>query len=296
MIKKIFGKKTTPPPPPQISNADVERLDHSFNLLRTTTSAVTEAATETARMLQDQLRDTEFRFFSTIDAIEDFVIIKDGSGRWKTVNRSGQNLFKWIHGEYFDKTDLELANTHPLYTECLSQCSESDERAWLSKKTHRSRECIPYGLDGHRCFDIMKTPVFDECGNRKELIVIGRDITEEIEKQRRMNAAFVALNSASDNIIILDFRGNVYFCNDIFLQTFKINSYDEIVGHHITTILHIDDFDNLWKAVTENHHWDGVCMPNGDICELRHNLHITPMMNGLPYPIYYVCTLKLNHV
>lgn len=294
MFKKFFSKHDNIDIKPQVDETDVKRMEQSFNLLRNTTSAVTEAATEAARVLEERLKDTEFRFYSTIDAIDDFVVIKDGKGRWKTVNKSGQQLFNWIHGEYFDKTDLELSRLYPIYTECLQQCTESDERAWMSGKTYRSQECVPYGALGYRCFDVMKTPVFDEHNKRKELIVVGRDITEELEKQRRMKAAFIALNAVSDNIVILDYRGNIFFCNDVFLFTFNINSYESVVGKHICDILDISNYDDMWEIISHNGNFDGTCTAEGNLYGVDHDLHVTPMMNGQPYPIYYICTLKIK--
>ena len=293
MIKKFFSIPDLRKTEDEISKKDVEKLDNSFRLLRTTTNAVTEAATEAARALEERLLETEYRFFSTIDAIDDFVIIKDGLGRWKTVNKAGQQIFNWIHGEYHDKTDLELARMYPIFTEALSLCSESDERAWRSGKSFRSQECIPYGPGGYRCFDVLKTPIFDENNKRKEMIIIGRDITEELEKQRRMKAAFVALNSVSDNIIILDYRGNVFFCNDVFLMSFGISSYESIIGKHVCDIINIPEFDDMWEIASQNGKWDGTCTGDGDLyTKDGHDISVTPMMNGQPYPIYYICTLR----
>lgn len=290
-IKNIFSRKPIELNIPTLDEHDSEKLEHSFNLLRRTTFAVTEAAADTARFLEERLRDTEYRFFSTIDSIDDFIIIKDGAGKWKTVNKAGQNLFKWIHGEYYDKTDKELLWEYPLYTETLNKCSDSDERAWRSKKSYRSQECVPYGTEGYRCFDVLKTPVFDEIGKRKELIIVGRDITEDLEKQRRMKAAFIALNSVSDIIVILDYRGNIFFCNDTFLITFNENSYEEVVGKHICDIITIDEFENMWNVISHNGKWDGTCTSDS-FYNSEHDLHVTPMMNGVTYPIYYICTLR----
>lgn len=46
-------------------------------------------AVNAAIVLEQRLRDTEHRFYSTID---DLVSIKDAHGRWKTLNKVGQDL------------------------------------------------------------------------------------------------------------------------------------------------------------------------------------------------------------
>lgn len=237
-----FFPKSSPPPInelPMPLDDHIEKVDSSFQLLRDATNQVAQAAIEASKNLEQRLIDTEYRFFSSIDAIEDFVVIKDGKGKWKIVNRAGQMLFKWIHGEYYDFTNEQLAEKYVIYTETLTKCSETDEIAWMSKKSSRSKECVPYGTEGYKWFDILKTPIFDEHGDRKELIIIGRDITEEIEKQRRMNAAFIALNAISEIIVILDFRGHIFFCNDSFVNQFNIANYDSIIGSHICDVIEI---------------------------------------------------------
>lgn len=293
MIRNLFSREPKTPPALTASPLEdqIKKIYSSFKLLRDTTTQVTEAAIEATKSIERRLVDTEYRFFSTIDAIEDFVIIKSGDGTWKTVNKVGQDLFGWIHGEYLDRTNHELANRYPLYSETLLQCAESDERTWMNKKSTRFQECIPYGLSGYRCFDIMKTPVFDESGNRKELIIIGRDITEDLEKQRRMNAAFIALNSISDIIVILDFRGHIFFCNDAFLKKFGVANYDAIVGNHICSVVDITQhrYNEIWNIVSNNQEFEDVCTGAG--LEDMH-VKITPMMNGVNYPVYYICTYR----
>jgi PAS domain S-box-containing protein len=293
--KKKNDKVLDSHPREVLDDSDLKKLNDVSKMLKNTVSAVAEAAVEATRVLEERLRETEYRFFSTIDAIDDFVIIKDGYGRWKTVNKAGQEIFGWIHGEYYEKTDLQLARLFPLFTEALSMCAESDENAWEHKKTLRVQECIPYGIGGHKCFDILKTPIFDEFGKRKEMIIVGRDITEELEKNRRMKASFIALNSISDLIIILDFRGNIFFCNDAFLITFNICSYESIVGKHVCDILNIPGFDEMWELISHNQKWDGECSGDslyGENRILSQDISVTPMMNGMPYPIYYICTLR----
>ena len=296
MIRNLFSRppKTDPINDLRLPIEDhVQKIDASFKLLRDTTTQVTQAAIEATKSIERRLVDTEYRFFSTIDAIEDFVIIKGGDNKWKTVNKAGQNLFGWIYDEYYDKTNQDLAHKYPIYTETLLQCAKSDEETWMNAKSSRFQECIPYGIAGYRCFDIMKTPVFDDNGKRKELITVGRDITEELEKQRRINAAFIALNSISDMVVILDFRGYIFFCNDSFLKQFGVSNYDYIVDQHICTVVDIgqDRFNEIWEVVSHNKEWDSVCTADGAL-----DIHVTPMMNGVSYPVYYICTIrKRNH-
>ena len=180
-----------------------DRLEESLQLLKKTTDEVSVAAVNATIVLEQQLRDTERRFFSTIDIIDDLIIVKDGDGRWKTLNKVGQELFGWYHGEYYNKTDHELIALFPQMKNTLSKCILTDDAAWNLGRSNRVEEYITFG-NSNKILDVIKTPVFNNDGTRKELIIVGRDMTEVIEQQRRMKTCFHAMNSDCDGCDIMD--------------------------------------------------------------------------------------------
>jgi PAS domain S-box-containing protein len=262
---------------------DTHLLDESLTLLRTATSEVSQAATEAANVLQ-KLQQSERRFISTIDTVDDLVVIKDARGRWILLNKWGQDLYGWYHGEFYEKTDQQLIDEYPHLRDSLEVCISTDEKAWNSRSSVRSDEVVTNGP--RRVFlDVVKTPVFNTDGSRKELIIIGRDMTSFHEKNKRTKACFAALNTASDIIFIVDGSGNLYFCNDQFLRMFNINDYETIVGKPITSIItDMAIYDEMWQVVRTNQMWEGTYK--------THKVTVLPVMNGLPKPIYYVCTMK----
>jgi PAS domain S-box-containing protein len=264
---------------------DTIKLDESLHLLRSTTMEVSEAAVSAARALEEQLHSSEVRFMSVIDDITDLVIIKDGEGRWKTVNKLGQEVYDWSHGEYFNKTDAQLAKEYPTFANTLARCSNSDEITWDLGRSYRTEEEVPNGSSSY-VFDVIKTPIFEEDGSRKEIIIIGRDVTDSRERHRRTKACFTALNSASDIIFILDKSARIFFCNDRFVDEFHVGTYEDVVNRKIKDVLRdIQNYDEMWDTVSNNEVWEGLC------CD-RFKLTVLPMMNGAPQPIYYICTLK----
>lgn len=266
----------------QHTDIDIDRLDHSMQLLRTTTAEVSEAAISAAKVLEDQLHDAELRFNSTIDHIADLVIVKDRSGRWKKLNKVGQDVFGWYHGEFFDHTDNELAVLFPRFEDTMEICRRTDNAAWECKKPYRAEETVPNGNDV-RVFDVVKTPVFNDDGTPKELIVVGRDVTEIRDKQRRTKACFQALNSASDVIAIVDANCRVFFCNDRFTEAFHIKDYNSCVDQKLEDIVGPIN-PKMWSTVQKNKNWSGTFN--------EYDLSVFPMMNGQPKPIYHVCTFK----
>jgi PAS domain S-box-containing protein len=262
-----------------------DRLEGSLQLLKKTTDEVSVAAVNAAIVLEQQLRDTEHRFYSTIDTIDDLVIIKDGDGRWKTLNKVGQDIFGWYHGEYYNKTDHELIALFPQMKDTLSQCILTDNAAWDLGRSNRGEEYITFG-NSYRILDVIKTPVFNTDGTRKELIIVGRDMTEIIEKQRRNKACFHALNSASDGIVIIDAKARIVFSNDEFNRRFHIEHYEKILNKKMIDILPwLAKYDDIWQHARNNNSIKIATEEAGDIL-------VMPMMNGLPKPIYFICTFK----
>lgn len=266
----------------QPAEIDVRQLDDSMNLLRSTAEEVSHAAINAAKTLEQQLEFAELRFNSTIDHITDLVIVKDHLGRWKKLNKIGQQVFGWWHGEFYNKTDSELAEKYPSFQPTLEVCQQTDTMAWECKRSYRVEETIPDGVYT-RIFDVVKTPVFNDDGSPKELIVIGRDVTEIREKQRRTKACFHALNSASDVIAIVDSRCNIFFCNDRFIEAFDAVDYNNCVGKPLESVVGSID-PEMWASAQQNKTWSGPFN--------KYTLTVLPMMNGEPKPIYYVCTFK----
>jgi PAS domain S-box-containing protein len=262
-----------------------DRLEASLQLLKKTTDEVSIAAVNAAIVLEQRLRDTEHRFYSTIDTIDDLVIIKDGDGRWKTVNKIGQELFGWYHGEHYNKTDRELIALFPQMKDTLSKCILTDDAAWDLGRSNRGEEYITFG-NSYRILDVIKTPVFNADGTRKELIIIGRDMTEIIEKQRRNKACFHAMNSVSDGIVIIDSKARIVFSNDEFNRRFGINDYEKILNKKMIDVLPwLTKYDDIWQHARNNDSIKIATEEAGDIL-------VMPMMNGLPKPIYFICTFK----
>ena len=262
-----------------------DRLEGSLQLLKKTTDEVSIAAVNAAIVLEQRLRDTEHRFYSTIDTIDDLIIVKDGDGRWKTLNKVGQELFGWYHGEYYNKTDHELIALFPQMKDTLSKCILTDDAAWNLGRSNRVEEYITFG-NSNKILDVIKTSVFNRDGTRKELIIVGRDMTEIIEQQRRMKTCFHAMNSASDGIVIIDSKARIVFSNDEFNRRFGINDYEKILNKKMIDVLPwLVKYDDIWQQARKNKSIKIATEEAGDIL-------VMPMMNGLPKPIYFICTFK----
>lgn len=281
---------------PNVMQSDLEKLSESFKLLRDTTNQVASEANATAMYLKEKLHDTTFRFFSVIDNIEDLVLIKDAEGKWKTLNKFGQNLYRLSPIDYVGKTDLELAEAFPEHAKGFAYCDYTDQLTWKIRKSRREIESFEICGKVHH-FDVVKTPIYCSNGHKKELVVIGRDVTELVEAQERASVCSGALNKASDNILIVDSNGMISFSNDALLQTFGFAKHSELERHSLSSLVFFEKnqelYENMWNTIRSNHSWVGV-MPfsHRHGSSFQGQMSIIPVMNGHVEPIYYICVIK----
>ena len=138
------------------------------------------------RQTEQELRESEDRLRTLINAMPDIVCFKDGEGRWLEANDFDLKLFELQGIDYKGKKDSELALESGFYKEAFLGCEESDEKAWVHKAALRADETIPCPNGPSKVFDIIKVPAFDEKGARKGLVVVGRDVTERIHAQNAL--------------------------------------------------------------------------------------------------------------
>lgn len=112
-----------------------------------------------------------------INAMSDFIVLKDEHGKWVQLNEFGYKLYSLKKEDYTGKSDYELAELYEEYKDHFIYCGDTDEQAWDSKKPIQFEEILELE-NGERIFNVIKVPIFDKEGNRKALFVIGRDITE----------------------------------------------------------------------------------------------------------------------
>lgn len=134
--------------------------------------------------------NTNKLFFELIKNIPDIICFKDGTGRWLLANDADLELFNLTKVDYKGKTDAELAAyTHAIYKDSFLNCMETDENCWNRRAISRGDEKIPLSNGKERIYDVFKIPVFNEDGSRKNLIVLGRDVTERRQMEEELREA-----------------------------------------------------------------------------------------------------------
>ena len=160
--------------------------DQAGNLLSMvgTIQDITERA-----IAEKKLQTSEQRLRTLINSSPDIICFKDGQGRWLAANEALLKLFQITDVDYLGKTDNDLLANTPLYEKLHPRFEKADQMAWQASKQTRRKETIKTG-DKNKVFDVVRVPLFAENGEREALVILGRDITEQIvaEEELRRHA------------------------------------------------------------------------------------------------------------
>lgn len=161
-----------------------------------------------------------------INSMVDFVSFKDGEGRWTRANDFALKLFQLENIDYRGKKDSELAVYSEFYTDVMRYCEISDEEAWLNEKPSRCIEEIPKRDGSFKTFSTIKIPIFNKDGSRKELVVLGRDVSEKISAEKKLAESEQRYKSLfefnPELVYMIDLEGRLTNANDHF---YRITGY-----------------------------------------------------------------------
>ncbi len=220
-----------------------------------------------------------------IDSIPEIICVKDGRGRWMLANAFDLRLFSLQHVNYRGKTDAELAeDTSPMYRKAFLACKTSDNMAWTKKEPIRSNEIIPVADGIPRVMDVYKIPLFHRNGERKALIVVGRDITKQhqIEQQIRKNEARYRQLFEQAPIGILQFDANlrVTDCNKNYLTFMQVDR-DQLIDFDLRKIRDTKIFPILESTLHgKEGRWEGEYQTTLSNITLNVSLKTTPLHDG----------------
>ncbi|MEK0194284.1 PAS domain S-box protein [Microcoleus anatoxicus] len=138
---------------------------------------------------------------SLMNAMPDIVCFKDAQGRWLEANQAILELFELCRDEYRGLKDSELGELSTFYREALAACEVSDREAWHKGSISRGEEVIPRSDGTIKIYDVIKIPLFYPDGNRKSLVILGRDITEHKQARDELVRLASIVESSDDGII-----------------------------------------------------------------------------------------------
>ncbi len=212
---------------------------------------------ELERQLDESRRNEQLT--ALIEAIPDAVFLKDGEGRWLIINEPARQMFQLHDLPWQGKTEMELADMQPAFRAAHERCLASDEKAWQAGHLLVGEESVT-GEDG-RCaiVETRKVPMFNEEGQRKGLVVIGRDVTERKRAELELRIAAAAFE-AQEGILITDRDECILRVNHAFTRLTGYSA-EEAIGR-TPALLHSGRQDAgfyriLWETVNRDKYWQG---------------------------------------
>lgn len=193
-----------------------------------------------------------------IDMIPEFIVLKDGDGRWLVTNKLV--LYSYEMGEdfsYHGKTDHELAAIFPKNRDQFMYNVETDKMAWEKGQSIQIEKSFhtPDGI--LRTWEVIKTPIFDQNGKRSHMVIVSREITarktaEQALKVSEFNYRLIAENMR-DVLITIDHEGIIRYLSPSFEKITGYSNNDYINRKSITLMeyIHQNDYEYIKKFYQE---------------------------------------------
>ncbi|MFY0543286.1 PAS domain S-box protein [Brevibacillus sp. H7] len=210
------------------------------------------------RQSTETILTKELRFRAFINAMPDYICVKDDQGRVLEMNDVARSLFLIENGK-----DLAAAEQNETFTRSFCGCGKSDEIVWQTGTPLRHEETFPMPDGTFRHFDVLKVPVFDTSQKRRVILVIGRDVTSkkqaESELIRTKEQLESFLQQSPDAISVIDLDGKVLSCNQASERIFGY-TVEEVLGGMIPGIpAHLQaEADDVHRQVVNGKHISGL--------------------------------------
>lgn len=163
------------------------------------------------KTIEDILTVREEQLLTLINSTPDIICFKDGEGRWLECNNFLKDIFSFESPDQWrGKSDLELAKYGPDNNKDFHfMCYDTDHKVWDKGELTHVEENFLVNND-LRTYDVIKVPIYKDDGDRKGLVVLGRDITDRknselklIENEKKLS---IILETLPIGVIVIDYN------------------------------------------------------------------------------------------
>ena len=235
---------------------------------------------------QRQVRSRDQLLASVFRHLPDVVYLKDGEGRWLLSNPLASASMGLSQQQMAGLTNLELAaRGHPA-GEALRHSALSEEATWQSGRMSQMEEATDDGRGNVRSFDVLRVPNFSRQGQRQNLLVVRREITDQRAAATKLELAGRVLDQSTDGIMISDADNRIMMVNTAFSE---ITGYPaiEAIGQNPSLLasgLHdAAFFRSMWDELGRTGRWTGEVWnrrKNGEVYPQWLNLSVLHRRGG----------------
>ena len=129
--------------------------------------------------------EAELRFL--MDMIPELIVLKDGEGRLLMCNRPVRELLQLDESVFRYKTDMELAELQPRLRDILEYNCSMDELAWNKASALIIEKSFEAFGGSEDVWEIVKTPIFGEHGERERIVSVSRNVTERKIAEKKLH-------------------------------------------------------------------------------------------------------------
>ncbi len=124
-----------------------------------------------------------------LDSIQEFIVVKDGAGRWLFCNETALAAYEISGLDYVGITDAELIGLRPQYAAGFQYNVQTDALAWENASATVIEKSF-MGRDNRiNTWEVIKTPSFNADGSRHRLVIVSRNITERKLAENALQAS-----------------------------------------------------------------------------------------------------------
>ncbi|MGS2779170.1 diguanylate cyclase [Robertmurraya sp. GLU-23] len=144
---------------------------------------------------------------------------------------------------------MELAELQPKFRESFEYNTSTDEQAWIQGSALKIEKTIL-----GQVWEVIKTPFFEESGDRHHLVIVSRNITErkkaEAQLQESERTYRLIAENMKDIIITVNEEGNVLYLSPSFKHILGFTA-DEFIGKPLFPIMHPDDARRINQMIED---------------------------------------------